>query len=67
MMGKMKMNSIGHVPRIGILSPATEPGMRHWWNELRVGLNDLGYVVDDALERRWGTAGSAAGPSHRSG
>ena len=26
--------SKAHIPRIGILSPATEPGMRHWWKEL---------------------------------
>jgi putative ABC transport system substrate-binding protein len=49
----MKMNSIGHVPRIGILSPATEPGMRHWWNELRAGLNDLGYVEGSNVELIW--------------
>jgi putative ABC transport system substrate-binding protein len=47
------MNSIGHVPRIGILSPATEPGMRHWWKELRLGLNDLGYIEGSNIELVW--------------
>ena len=47
------MSSIGHVPRIGILSPATEPGMRHWWKELSLGLNDLGYVEGSNIELIW--------------
>ena len=32
------------VPRIGILSPVTESGMKDWWKELTHGLNELGYV-----------------------
>jgi putative tryptophan/tyrosine transport system substrate-binding protein len=47
------MNSIGHVPRIGILSPGTEPGMRDWWNQLRLGLKDLGYVEGSNIELIW--------------
>ena len=50
------MNSSGssdHVPRIGILSPATEPGMRHWWKEFTQGLNDLGYVDGSNIELIW--------------
>jgi putative ABC transport system substrate-binding protein len=47
------MSSVGHVPRIGILSPATETGMRRWWNELRLGLNDLGYVEGSNIELIW--------------
>jgi putative ABC transport system substrate-binding protein len=48
------MNNIpGHVARIGILSPATEPGMRHWWKELTQGLNDLGYVEGSNIELIW--------------
>jgi putative tryptophan/tyrosine transport system substrate-binding protein len=53
MLVRKKMNSIGHVPRIGILSPGTEPGMRHWWKELRLGLNDLGYVEGSNVELIW--------------
>jgi putative ABC transport system substrate-binding protein len=45
--------SSGHIPRIGILSPATEPGMRHWWKELTLGLNDLGYVEGSNIELIW--------------
>lgn len=45
--------SSGHIPRIGILSPATEPGMRHWWKELTQGLNDLGYVEGSNIELIW--------------
>jgi ABC-type uncharacterized transport system substrate-binding protein len=41
------------IPRIGILSPATEPGMRDWWNELRRGLGDLGYVEGKNIELIW--------------
>jgi putative ABC transport system substrate-binding protein len=48
------MNNIpGHVARIGILSPATEPGMRHWWKELTQGLNDLGYAEGLNIEIIW--------------
>jgi putative tryptophan/tyrosine transport system substrate-binding protein len=45
--------SSGHVPRIGILSPSTEPGMRHWWKELTQGLKDLGYVEGSNIELIW--------------
>jgi ABC transporter substrate binding protein len=45
--------SSGHVPRIGILSPATEAGMRHWWKELTRGLNELGYVEGSNIELIW--------------
>jgi putative ABC transport system substrate-binding protein len=45
--------SSGHTPRIGILSPATEPGMRHWWKELTLGLKELGYVEGLNLELIW--------------
>jgi ABC-type uncharacterized transport system substrate-binding protein len=45
--------SSGHIPRIGILSPATEPGMRHWWKELTQGLNDLGYVEGSNIDLIW--------------
>src|SRR4029078_5819284 len=41
--GKMHSRASRHIPRIGILSPATEPGMRDWWKELTQGLNELGY------------------------
>ena len=30
----MNSRASGRIPRIGILSPATEPGMRDWWKEL---------------------------------
>jgi len=39
--------------RIGILSPATEPGMRDWWKELTQGLNELGYVDGSNVEFVW--------------
>ena len=45
--------SSGDIPRIGILSPATEPGMRHWWKELTQGLSDLGYVEGSNIELIW--------------
>jgi ABC-type uncharacterized transport system substrate-binding protein len=47
------LGNIGHVARIGILSPATEPGMRHWWKELKLGLNELGYVEGSNVELIW--------------
>ena len=49
------MNSMasGHIPRIGILSPATEPGMRDWWKEFTQGLNELGYVEGSNVELVW--------------
>jgi putative ABC transport system substrate-binding protein len=45
--------STARIPRIGILSPATEPGMRHWWKELMQGLHDLGYVEGVNIEIIW--------------
>jgi putative ABC transport system substrate-binding protein len=42
-----------HIPRIGILSPATEPGMRDWWKEFMQGLNELGYVEGSNIEFVW--------------
>ena len=42
-----------HITRIGILSPATEPGMRHWWKELEHGLKELGYVESSNVELIW--------------
>src|SRR5262249_6702689 len=45
--------SSGDIPRIGILSPATEPGMRHCWKELTQGLSDLGYVEGSNIELIW--------------
>jgi len=39
--------------RIGILSPATEPGMRYWCKELTQGLNELGYVDGSNVEFVW--------------
>jgi ABC-type uncharacterized transport system substrate-binding protein len=47
----------GRVPRIGILSPATEPGMREWWNKLVQGLHELGYVEGSNIELVWRFAG----------
>src|SRR6266700_4171205 len=41
------------VPRIGILSPATESGMKDWWRELTLGLNALGYVEGSNIELVW--------------
>jgi putative ABC transport system substrate-binding protein len=41
------------IPRIGILSPVTEEGMRDWWSELRRGLGDLGYVEGKTIELVW--------------
>ena len=35
-----------HIPRIGILSPATEPGMRDWWKEFMQGLTSSGTWKD---------------------
>jgi putative tryptophan/tyrosine transport system substrate-binding protein len=47
------MGSTRHMTRIGILSPATEPGMRHWWKELELGLKELGYVESSNVELIW--------------
>jgi putative tryptophan/tyrosine transport system substrate-binding protein len=43
----------GCIPRIGILSPATEPGMREWWNKLVQGLHEAGYVDGSNIEFVW--------------
>jgi putative ABC transport system substrate-binding protein len=49
----MNSRASGRIPRIGILSPATEPGMRDWWKELTQGLNELGYVEGSNVEFVW--------------
>jgi putative tryptophan/tyrosine transport system substrate-binding protein len=49
----MNSRASGRIPRIGILSPATEPGMRDWWKELTQGLNELGYVEGSNVELIW--------------
>jgi len=41
------------IPRIGILSPVTELGMHDWWNSLKCGLVDLGYVEGKNIEFVW--------------
>ena len=41
------------IPRIGVLSPVTEEGMRDWWNSLKRGLVDLGYVEGKNIEFVW--------------
>ena len=41
------------IPRIGVLSPVTEEGMRDWWNALRRGLEELGYVEGENIEFVW--------------
>ena len=41
------------VARIGILSPVTEAGMRDWWNKLKEGLEELGYVEGRDIEFVW--------------
>lgn len=41
------------IPRIGILSPVTESGMKGWWKELTQGLNELGYVEGSNIELVW--------------
>ena len=43
----------GRVPRIGILSPVTERGMRDWWKELVQGLHELGYIEGRNIEFIW--------------
>jgi len=40
-------------PRIGILSPVTESGMRDWWNMLKEGLKELGYIEGQNIELVW--------------
>jgi putative ABC transport system substrate-binding protein len=42
-----------HIARIGILSPVTDEGMRDWWQSLRCGLFDLGYVEGQNIEFVW--------------
>jgi putative ABC transport system substrate-binding protein len=49
----MDSRTSGHIPKIGILSPATEPGMRDWWREFTQGLNELGYVEGSNIELVW--------------
>jgi putative ABC transport system substrate-binding protein len=49
----MDSRTTGHIPKIGILSPATEPGMRDWWREFTQGLNELGYVEGSNIELVW--------------
>src|SRR5215472_5833902 len=41
------------VARIAILSPVTEAGMKDWWNKLRGGLRELGYVEGRNIEFVW--------------
>src|SRR5271169_3803960 len=41
------------IPRVGILSPVTESGMRDWWNALKHGLEGLGYIEGQNIEFIW--------------
>jgi putative ABC transport system substrate-binding protein len=41
------------IPRIGVLSPVAEEGMRDWWNSLKRGLAELGYVEGKTIEFVW--------------
>jgi putative ABC transport system substrate-binding protein len=41
------------IARIGILSPVTEAGMKDWWNKLKDGLEELGYVEGRNIEFVW--------------
>jgi putative tryptophan/tyrosine transport system substrate-binding protein len=41
------------IARIGILSPVTEAGMKDWWNKLKDGLAELGYVEGRNIEFVW--------------
>jgi len=41
------------IPRIGILSPVTESGMRDWWKALIKELDELGYVEGRNIEFVW--------------
>jgi ABC-type uncharacterized transport system substrate-binding protein len=41
------------IPRVGILSPVTEEGMRDWWNSLTRGLVELGYVEGKNINLIW--------------
>lgn len=49
----MHSKASGQIPRIGILSPATEPGMRDWWKEFTQGLSELGYEKGSNIEFVW--------------
>ena len=44
------------IARIGILDPVTEAGMKDWWQKLKEGLEELGYVEGRNIEfvRRFG-------------
>ena len=41
------------IARIGILSPVTEAGMKDWWNTLKEGLEERGYVEGRNIEFVW--------------
>src|SRR5262245_1752955 len=41
------------IARVGILSPVTEAGMKDWWNKLKEGLEELGYVEGRNIEFVW--------------
>jgi putative ABC transport system substrate-binding protein len=41
------------VRKIGVLSPVSEEGMRDWWNSLKRGLAELGYVEGRDIEYVW--------------
>ena len=41
------------IARIGILSPVAEAGMKDWWNKLKEGLEELGYVEGRNIEFVW--------------
>jgi putative tryptophan/tyrosine transport system substrate-binding protein len=41
------------IARIGILSPVTEADMKDWWNKLKDGLAELGYVEGRNIEFVW--------------
>lgn len=41
------------IARIGLLSPVTEAGMKDWWNKLKDGLAELGYVEGRNIEFVW--------------
>ena len=41
------------IARIGILSPVAQVGMKDWWNKLKEGLEELGYVEGRNIEFVW--------------
>ena len=41
------------IARIGMLSPVAEAGMKDWWNKLKEGLEELGYVEGRNIEFVW--------------